>query len=373
MKTFGQEERILTELTALYEKRGYAKVRAGSFDDYSLYLENRDFLIHRKVITFNGADGRLLALRPDVTLSLINRVKPELCGTEKYYYTEKVYRQTADGGDFKEISQTGVEMIGQIDCVCQTELLVLILDVLSALSQNYALDLSHMGMVGGLISSFPVDEGEKRLFYSFLQQKNFHDFQSEAKKCRLSARQIEAFRRLISLGGDAVAAVKECREIALNERMLAAAEQLEELVASVAALGYAERIGLNFSTVNNADYYNGVIFKGYVDGVPRAVLSGGRYDGLLKKVLARKGGQKRIEDGVGAIGFALYLGELEKYMKTERRFVDYLLVYDDATQGEALAFAAEQYRANRSVYLSRGVTAELDYGQLVDLTGGGRK
>ena len=51
------------------------------------------------------------------------------------------------------------------------------------------------------------------------------------------------------------------------------------------------------------NYYNGIVFKGYVNGIPSGVLSGGQYDSLLAK-LGRKS---------RAVGFAVYMDLLERF------------------------------------------------------------
>ena len=63
-----------------------------------------------------------------------------------------------------------------------------------------------------------------------------------------------------------------------------------------------EKICVDFSVVNDMNYYNGIAFKGFVEGVPVGVLSGGQYDGLMKKM-----GKK-----ANAVGFAVYLDEISK-------------------------------------------------------------
>ena len=55
------------ELGMVYEKAGYHKYRMSRFEEYSLYRENEGFLSSRQLITFTDLDGRLLALKPDVT------------------------------------------------------------------------------------------------------------------------------------------------------------------------------------------------------------------------------------------------------------------------------------------------------------------
>ena len=112
------EDKVLAELASLYERRGYMRYRPGCFEDYSLYLDNIDFLISKNVITFSGAEGRLLALRPDITLSLVSHMQCD-GQTRKLFYTEKVYRRADGVGEFRDINQTGVEVVGDIDRACE--------------------------------------------------------------------------------------------------------------------------------------------------------------------------------------------------------------------------------------------------------------
>ena len=113
MKFFKREENITNQLILLYENRGYTRYKPSCFEEYSLYQENKDFLIGKNVITFSSLGGKLMAMRPDVTLSLIRHTDTPSGTAEKYFYNEKVYRQAAGSGDFKEISQIGVEIIGE--------------------------------------------------------------------------------------------------------------------------------------------------------------------------------------------------------------------------------------------------------------------
>ena len=86
------KERASFALRALYEAAGCRKYHMGRFEEYGLYQENRSFLSSEQVITFTDLDGRLLALKPDVTLSIAKTAQPAPGETLKYYYHENVYR-----------------------------------------------------------------------------------------------------------------------------------------------------------------------------------------------------------------------------------------------------------------------------------------
>ena len=79
---------ITQKLNELYESYGYKRFKMSKFEPYELYTENKDFLNTGQIITFTDLDGELLALKPDVTLSIM---KSGL-GIGRIYYNENIYR-----------------------------------------------------------------------------------------------------------------------------------------------------------------------------------------------------------------------------------------------------------------------------------------
>ena len=106
------QERASLQLRLLYEQEGFRKYHMGRFEEYGLYQENRRFLSSEQVITFTDLDGRLLALKPDVTLSIAKNAQVGPGGCGRYYYQENVYRPSQESHTFREISQMGLECIG---------------------------------------------------------------------------------------------------------------------------------------------------------------------------------------------------------------------------------------------------------------------
>ena len=103
----------------------------------------------------------------------------------------------------------------------------------------------------------------------------------------------------------------------------AAIDELKALVSLLKNTKHASKVKIDMSLVSSADYYGGVIFKGFINGIPDSVLSGGRYDRVMEKF-----GKK-----TNAIGFAVYLDKLERFGNENRRFdVDVMLCYDDGVK-----------------------------------------
>lgn len=348
------ENQIIGELATLYKSRGYSRYKLGCFEEYSLYQENKDFLLGKNVITFSDLGGRLMAMRPDVTLSVIRHNDVPQNGLEKFFYTEKVYRQSAGSNEYKEINQTGVEAIGTVDEASIAEITALICETLGKISPDYILDISHMGFTEGLFDEFGC---ERETLSMLLKKKNLHDFYRFAENNNFPKKLIDAFTITANACGKGETSFKEVRKAVLNEKMGTALDELERLQKRMDKFGYGDRLNINFSAVNNADYYNGVIYNGFISGIPRFVLSGGQYDKLLSK-LNKQG---------GAVGFALYLGEIERYCKRDDAQVDCLIIYDNSTQDEALEIADKNVKSGKSVRIATEIPAELKYKQIIRL------
>ena len=118
-------ERIILTLRGLYAACGYKPYRMGKFEEYDLYAKNKEFLVSDNVITFTDTDGKLMALKPDVTLSIIKNSEISSGEIKKVCYNENVYRTQEGTGSFKEIMQTGLECFGDIGKECVEEVLPL--------------------------------------------------------------------------------------------------------------------------------------------------------------------------------------------------------------------------------------------------------
>lgn len=294
------QERVSLQLRLLYEQAGFRQYHMGRFEEYGLYQENRRFLSSEQVITFTDLDGRLLALKPDVTLSIAKNAPVEEGSCGRFYYLENVYRPSQESHTFREISQMGLECIGAVDGGTAAQAVSMAIRSLALTGRDFVLELSHMGFVTGLLDAVGAPEEIRPRLLACVRDKNRHELMKLAEGAGLSRQGADALCRLETLAGDWETVLREAEPLALNAPMGTALRELGELCA---ALGdEAGRVRLDLSLVNDMDYYNGLVLQGYLAGVPRAVLRGGQYDPLAE----------RFRPGSRAIGFALYLDELSR-------------------------------------------------------------
>ena len=315
------EDKIKLGLRALYEQYGFCQYRMGKFEPYDMYYAHKDFLKSETVITFTDTAGRLMALKPDVTMSIVKSTQPD-DDSLKLYYIENVFRIAPGSREYGEISQIGIESIGGGDIYTETETLLLAIKTLEAISHHYVLDVSHMGFVAAVLASCGFDEAGCTMALEALTHKNLHELMSLAEAANITEESRELLRRTASVSDVVPQALAQFRALPLDAEMETALAEVDRVYAVLDAAGFAGSVRLDFTVVNNMDYYNGIVFRGYIENLPRAVLAGGRYDNLMR----------RFQKPQSALGFALYLGELTRaFTRLERYDVDSLVVYGDAS------------------------------------------
>ncbi len=319
------EEKLIYELSKLYEQYGYRKFCMAKFEEYSFYSDNRDFLSCEGVIAFNNSDGRLMALKPDITLSIVKNARIEKNSFTKTYYNENVYRISDETNDYKEIKQTGVELMGNIDFYSIAEIVTLALKSLDKIDVNCVLCLSHMSFISSVLDEMKIPSSAKEQIIFCEKNKNAHDIKAICQQYDVEERYTQYLCALPNLNGNFEEVLKGLRSVSMNEATDKACEELAQVYETLKNVNLADRVQLDLSVVNRSSYYNGIIFNGYVKASPTPVLAGGRYDNLAGK----------IRKGIGAIGFAVYLDNLNLYYPVEREFDCDILILNKGNHSEA--------------------------------------
>lgn len=355
------DERAAFGLRSLYQKYGYARYKMSKFEEYDLYARNRDFLVSRGMITFTDTNGRLMALKPDVTLSIIRNFQPRPGCVQKVYYNENVYRVSGSTHQYKEIMQTGLECIGDVGVynICETVLLAVL--SLRTISARCAVDVAHMGIVSAVLDSCAAPDAARAQIASCLGQKNVQGLESACAQFGVPDAVREKLCALCRLYAPLEDGLRQLRDLCAGLDVSRALEELQAVASVLAGAGCGGNVYLDFSIVNDMQYYSGITMNGYIEGVPGSVLAGGAYDNLMKK-MGKPG---------GGIGFAVYLDQLERYGLAEKKYdVDTVLLYAPDAPADAVAGAVRALIADGSTVLAeREVPAGLRWRRLMRLSG----
>lgn len=346
-------EAATLRLRSLYESYGYRKYRMGRFEEYSLYAANKSFLLSENVLTFTDLDGRLMALKPDVTLGIAKNTKADRESCEKVYYIESVYRESKESHTYKEISQMGLECMGGVDDCVIAEVLALAARTLADFETDYILKISNMDFVVGILEELPEDGACREQVLALLRRKNRGGLERYGRSAGFSEETLQKLLRVSTLYGDFKNVLSEALDLADTPSLKGALERLSGLFGVLEIMGVSDRVRLDFSMINDTQYYNGIIFQGFLDGLARPVLSGGQYDGMMAK----------LGKAADAIGFALYLKELERLPEREQRYdVDALVLYEMDADLLKLCQAVESLRRQGlRVRMEKTIPADLRY------------
>lgn len=360
-KVFKNEEIAIFTLRSLYAKYGYKPFKMSKFEEYEFYIQNKDFLVSDRIIAFNDTNGKLLALKPDVTLSIIKNGEDINGYKQKVCYNENVYRVSENTHQFKEIMQTGVECIGEIGLYDIYEMILMAAETLKLLSEDFVLEISHLGLLSSLLENISDNATFKREAIKYISDKNSHDLSCLCDEYGVEQDLKNILLSFVSIYGERSLVLEKLDQIG-NYISCEAVNTLKTLSYLLDNLSYSSKIVFDFSAVSDMNYYNGIVFKGYISGISQSVLTGGQYDNLLSK----------MGRDSGAIGFATYLDLLEDLPTEKSAYdVDVLLLCGDVTDNTLLVNTVNQIiNSGKTVSVQNVDTGNIRYKELKSLKGG---
>ena len=353
------EEKIILSLRSLYSKYGYLPYKMNKFEEYDLYAKNKDFLVSDSVITFTGTNGKLLALKPDVTLSIIKNATEEKGTKNKVFYSENVYRISGGTREYKEIMQMGLECIGDIDLYDTYEVISLAKNSLESISSDFVLEISHMGVVSGVLSKITGDEEFCKKALECIEKKSTHTLLDLCQQYNISKPDAEAICSLASLYGTPDSVLEKLSLLEKSYDISEYTSELKEIWSLLEDDTNSDKIRFDFSIVNDMNYYNGIVINGFINGICECVLFGGNYDKLLYKM-----GKK-----CSGVGFAIYTDLLSSLNERPSEYdVDTLVVYNESTSPKKLKETVDSLiLEGKSVSAQKSAPNKLRYKEKIDI------
>ena len=295
-------EKIIFALRSVYNDAGYRRYRMAKFEEYDLYSRNKDFLVSDSVITFTDTSGKLMALKPDVTLSIIKNNRDPDEGVQRLCYNESVYRVSKNTGNFREIEQTGLECFGDVDTKCISEVLRLAADSLNTINESFILELSDLDIFSTFLDRLSAPENTRHSIIRCAGEKNMHGIREVCVEAGIGEEKYAGLIEILQLFGSPVSVLPELDKLCISEKLEGEFTKLKEAVSIFEGGPFEKNIQIDFSSVGDMNYYNGIVFRGFIEGIPESVLSGGQYDRLMDRMCRKS----------KAIGFAVYLDFLER-------------------------------------------------------------
>lgn len=280
------KRKLERDIDELFNKWGYKEVITPTVEYYETFNQNSNTLREEDMYKFFDNKGRILVLRPDMTVPIARVVETKLKDTElpiKLRYNSNIFRvHKSLGGKRNEYTDIGIELIGLSEKESDLEILVLALEALKKLGlKDFKLEIGNIGFFNGAFVNTDIDEECKSKIAKFIDEKNLKSLEEYLEDLDIENEYKAFFNKLPWMFGDK-SILEKAKELAFNDSIKENLDYLEKIYLDLEKLGYGDNITFDLGMIPRLNYYTGIIFKGYVDGVGTTVLRGGRYDNLIK-------------------------------------------------------------------------------------------
>lgn len=264
-----------------FEGKGFSLIEPKVFQSYDDFLLSNFRQDSSKTVKVLGGDSRIFILRPDITTNILSGIFSKWDGNTplNVYYNSKIYQNKA-GGRIEEKYQMGVESLGAEARRADREILEMAGLIMETLNQPYILELGSSKYLDEFFKTNHLDYADELELRGLIKSKNRHGLSLKLTSLGLED---TILKIVLDLQGDLGKVVTSARSHPLRGEMDQALNALEELKTYFQSTDLFSRIRLDLSMMPDLDYYDGIIFKGYCSGVPKKIVSGGRYDRLTER------------------------------------------------------------------------------------------
>lgn len=230
-------------------------------------------------------DGRLLALRPDMTVPIARVAASRLggeAGPHRFRYRTEVFREHESlRGQARQFTQAGVELIGASGAGADAEVVALLVEALRAVGlPEFAVSLGTVAVLAAVVDSARMAPAWGAAVFGAAHDRNRVEMARLAGEPGVGADAARALVEVPRVTGGAEA-IARCRTAAAGCGCDAALDELAETVSLLEAAGVADAVTIDFSVMRNFDYYTGIVFEASAPGLGVAIGAGGRYDNML--------------------------------------------------------------------------------------------
>lgn len=287
----------------VFEERGFAEIATPTMEFFDSFSGQRDIIPEENMIKFVDEQGRIVVLRPDLTVPCARVAATKLKDIRplKVSYCQKVFRSKKDRHlDLKEINQAGCEYFGRGDAQADAEIIATAIEGLKAAGlKDFTVELGQVNYFKGLMNATDLPFEEKDNLRKLIDKKDFLGLEQKVVSLGIAGDLAKAIIELPALyGGTEI--LDRIKGYDFGGKAKDAVNNLMEVVELLKEGGYAQYLAIDLGMVNELSYYTGIIFQGFVLGLGTPILSGGRYDHLVEK----------FGEATPATGFSIHINYL---------------------------------------------------------------
>jgi ATP phosphoribosyltransferase regulatory subunit len=355
---------VQREIGRVFHQYGYEDIETPAFEFFDIFAKERGSVTSREMFKFFDRDNNTLVLRPDMTPAIARcvgkyfmeeRMPVRLC-----YWGKTFTNNTSYQGRLKEITQTGVELIGDDSSAADGEMIAMVIEALKAAGlKEFQVELGQVEFFKGLAEEAGMEEETQETLRTLIENKNYFGVEELVSESPMPQQLKELFLKLPELFGT-LEQMRRVKGLVHNERSLKAIERLERVQEILKTYGMAEYVSYDLGMLSKYQYYTGIIFKAYTYGTGEYIVTGGRYDKLLVQ----------FGKDVPAVGFAIVIDQLLLAISRQKIEVftdqiDALVVYDWEVQKDGIGLAADlRKKGKRTILIKK--SSELSFQEYED-------
>ncbi len=329
---------------------GCSELTTPSFEFFDMFSQERGSVASRELYKFFDREGNTLVLRPDMT--------PPVARCAAKYYTDETVpirlsylantfiNPVSYQGRLRESTVQGAEFIGDGTVNADAELLALTIECLLAAGlTDFQVDVGQVDFFGGLVEEAGLSPETEQQLRSLIEEKNFFGVEELMEGQSLAPELLETFLKLPELFGPHEV-LEAAGSMTGNRRALAAVRRLEDLYRILGYYGLSDYVSFDLGMLGKYRYYTGIIFRGVTFVMGEPIVSGGRYDSLMRQ----------FGKDAPAVGFSISIDGLMSALSRQKLELpvpetDHLLLYEKQEEQQAVSLAASLRKAGRTLIL----------------------
>jgi len=345
-----------SELLTYFYGYGYDEIILPTFEYFDVLAPGLEpALLENSYKIVDRTTGRILLLRPDVTAQIARTVAMGMLGTRlplRLSYRATVFRYEPEHvGRDRELFQVGAELIGADDLSTDCEIIMLMIESLRQVGlSSFKVSLGHVGFFKGLLVRAGLSAEGQKLAEQAAARKDFPWLGEILARERVGMRSARAILDALELCGK-VEVLSKGRALARGEQsLIQALDRLAQVYDSLCSMGFEDVVLLDLGEFRGFDYYDGIVFDVFTDGIGIELGGGGRYDHLIG----------RFGRDLPSTGFALNVDRLFRGLNRvdiARTMTSAVLVVGPVTMTKELASVTRQLRQEGVRVIQRAVTA----------------
>lgn len=347
-----KKRKIMKQLRKVMNLYHYDEIETPSYEYFDVFNQEKGTAKSQEMYKFFDRENNTLVLRPDMTPS-IARCVAKYFDNEKHHirlwYQGQAFKNyTRLQGKLHEATQLGAELIGDDTSAADGEMVSMMIDCfLSVGLKEFQVSIGQVDYFRGLVEEAGLSAETEEELQLAIQNKNAFAIEKICKDANMPEKLAGAFANLINIYGG-LEVLEIAKQSVSNERSLKAIERLEKLYRIIEYYDYQDYVSFDLGLLANYQYYTGVIYKGYTYGSGSPVVTGGRYNGLVKQF------------GVDtpSVGFAFLVDELMAALMHQKIDVKVekeatMVLYMESFQKEAIQLAKIYRNKELTVQLTR--------------------